>query len=249
MKKSKLYGIVGSSLSCIILFLILWLVVMPSTITELKEDKGLMISFGNNSNGAGKSLMPANKPQLEKQIASKPTLTKQVLITQKNNSVAISERNEKIQKNKFALELQQKEINKRATENNRKEQLAIENASTVNGLFGNSTSTGSGTDSGNNQQGNPAGKGSSCGNSWSLNGRSLSGQLVSPSYDKDVEGKVTVNIRVDESGRVSSASVGSPTTISDAQTRNAALSAAKSTHFSGGKGASSGTITYNFKLK
>lgn len=218
-------------------------------IPELKEDKGLMISFGNNTNGAGKSLMSANEPQQAKQSASSPKPNKQVLITQKDNSLAINEQKEKIQNSKVALELQQKENNKRTAEKNRKEQLAIENASAVNGLFGNSTSTGSGTGSGNNLQGNPAGKGSSGGNSWSLNGRFLSGQLVSPSYDKDVEGKVTVNIRVDESGRVSSASVGSPTTISDAQTRNAALTAAKNTHFSGGKGVSSGTITYNFKLK
>lgn len=218
-------------------------------IPELKEDKGLMINFGNNPDGAGKSLIPANEPQQAKQTASSPKPTKQVLITQKDNSLAINEQKEKIQNSKVALELQQKENNKRTAEKNRKEQLAIENASAVNGLFGNSTSTGSGTGSGNNLQGNPAGKGSSGGNSWSLNGRFLSGQLVSPSYDKDVEGKVTVNIRVDESGRVSSASVGSPTTISDAQTRNAALTAAKNTHFSGGKGVSSGTITYNFKLK
>ena len=224
---------------------------MPSTIVEIKEDKGLMVSFGNSQDGAGKTLMPTNEPQQAKQIASIPKLTKQELITQKDNSVAIDEQKEidKNQKNKEALELQQKEINKRAADQSRKEQLAIENASAVNGLFGNKNSLGSGTGTGNGIQGNPAGKGSSGGNSWLLNGRSLTGQLVSPSYDKDVEGKVTVNIRVDESGRVSSTSVGSPTTISDAQTRNAALTAAKNTHFSAGKGVSSGTITYNFKLK
>ena len=85
---------------------------------------------------------------------------------------------------------------------------------------------GSGNTTGSNTQGNPAGSGSSGGNSWSLNGRSLNGRLVSPRYDNDVEGKVTVNIRVDESGNVISASVGSPTNISDQETRNAAVSAA-----------------------
>jgi TonB family protein len=92
------------------------------------------------------------------------------------------------------------------------------------------------------------GKGNSDGNSWSLSGRSLTGRLVSPSYDKNVEGKITVNIRVNESGNVISATIGSPTTISDAQTRNAAISAAKLTRFSSGREVSSGSITYNFKL-
>ena len=108
---------------------------------------------------------------------------------------------------------------------------------------------GSGNTFGDTFQGNPAGLGRSGGNSWSLNGRSLVGTLATPSYTSNVEGKVTVSIRVDANGKVTSASVSSPTTISDAQTRNEALSAARSTRFSGGSGVSVGTITYNFKLR
>ena len=118
----------------------------------------------------------------------------------------------------------------------------------MGGLFGKG-GTGSGTTTGNTTQGNPAGSGSSGGNSWSLSGRSLNGSLVQPKYDNDVEGKVTVNIRVDASGVVIGATIGSPTTISDQATRNAALAAANGTRFTGGSGAASGTITYNFRLK
>jgi hypothetical protein len=36
------------------------------------------------------------------------------------------------------------------------------------------------------------------GNSWSLNGRNLVGNLITPRYEQNVEGEVTVNIRVNE---------------------------------------------------
>ena len=54
---------------------------------------------------------------------------------------------------------------------------------------------------------------------------------------------------VDAAGHVTNASVSSPTNISDAQTRSAAVAAARNTRFSAGNGVSVGTITYNFKLK
>jgi TonB family protein len=116
-------------------------------------------------------------------------------------------------------------------------------------MFGNGGTTGSGNTTGNTPQGNPAGSGNSGGNSWSLSGRSLSGRLVAPSYDNDVEGKITVTIRVDANGKVISANIGSPTNISDATTRNAAQTAALNTKFTAGNGNTSGSITYNFKLR
>ncbi|MFZ4726741.1 MAG: energy transducer TonB family protein [Paludibacter sp.] len=253
MKKSNLYGIIGSVLSCIILFLLLWLVVMPVTQPEPKDDEGLIVSFGDNTDGSGMTEMPAETPQKE-ELASEPikqtTPTKQEIITQKDNSLVIAEQKKKEteRKEKEALENQRLETEKKIAEQNRKEQEAIEKANAMNGMFGNNKSTGSGTGTGDNNQGNPVGKGNSGGNSWSLNGRSLTGRLVSPTYDKDVEGKITVNIQVDANGNVTSTSIGTAT-ISDAQTRNAARTAAKNTRFSRGDGISSGSITYNFKLK
>ncbi len=197
------------------------------------------------------------------------TPTKQAVVTQKDNSYAIAEQNEKVRLREAQelLEFQQQEAKKRVAEQKekqrQKEQEAISKASAVNGLFGNSnksngtgagsgggSGTGTGSSNGSGTQGNPAGKGiGGGGNSWSLNGRTLTGKLVPPSYDNDVEGKITVSIRVDESGKVINSSVVSPTTISDAKTRNAAMSAANSTHFSSGTGISTGTITYNFNLR
>ena len=187
----------------------------------------------------------------------KPT-TNQDYITQSEASLAIAEKAKKNQEKQAQQAIENARIanDKRIADKKQKEQDAINKASSsMSGLFGNSTSagngngTGTGSGTGPEHQGNPAGKGYSGGHSWSLNGRSLTGTLASPSYNNDVEGKVTVNIRVDENGRVVSTSIGSPTTISDAETRNAAISAAKNTHFSSGNGAASGSITYNFKLK
>lgn len=287
MKKSNLYGLIGSVLSCTIVFLTLWFIVMPpmNMTKPEEEEEGIMISFGDSydAGGMGSSAEPLAAPE-EEVIApvteQKPTSTKPIatvkedLITSNDNANAISAKIQKEKEKKkveLDLKLKQEADQQRIAAENRiaqqkqKEQDAINKAgATVNGLFSNGSMTsgtgngkgsgsgtgdGSGNGSGSGIQGNPAGHGNLGGNSWSLSGRSLTGRLISPSYDKDVEGKITVNIRVDESGRVYSASIGSPTTISDSQTRNAAISAANNTKFSAGKGIVTGTITYNFKLK
>jgi len=252
VNKSNLYGLIGSVLSCIILFLILWFVVIPMSANKPPEDEGLIVSFGDSNEGSGMTEMPAAKPSSSMESSVKPAKSvKQDFMTQKDNSLVIAEQKRKKEdrKEQESIERQRLETQQRQADQNRKQQDAIDKANAMNGMFGNNNSTGSGTGSGDNQQGNPVGKGSSGGNSWSLNGRSLTGRLVLPSYNQDVEGKVTVNIRVDQNGNVISANIGSPTTISVAETRNAATSAAKNTHFTAGKGISAGSITYNFRLK
>lgn len=267
MKKSTRYGIIGSALSCIMVLLLLLFVVLPGMDTAPKEDEGIIVSFGDNQNGSGKTDKPTEIPTIAPPPVSKPTKrdkpSKQDLMTQTDNSLAVAAQKKKDKECKQQAEIEKQreterlqaiekkriETEQRIADQKRKEQAAIDKANAMNGTFGNNNATGSGTGTGDTRQGNPAGKGSSGGNSWSLNGRSLTGRLVSPSYDRDVEGKITVNIRVDENGNVVSANIGSPTTISDAQTRNAATSAARNTRFTGGKGVSAGSITYNFNLK
>jgi len=271
VKKSTKYGIIGSALSCIMVLLILLFVVFPGIESLPKEEEGIIVSFGENLNGSGKTDKPTEIPTVTPPPVAKPIKpekpSKQDLMTQTDNSLAIAEQKKKdkekerklqaeIEKQKERDRVQKAEIERkraeterRVAEKKRKEQEAIDKANAMNGMFGNNNSNGSGTGSGDTRQGNPAGKGVSGGNSWSLNGRSLTGRLVSPNYDRDVEGKITVNIRVDENGNVVSATIGSPTTISDAQTRNAASSAARNTRFTAGKGVSTGIITYNFNLK
>ena len=268
MKKSTRYGIIGSALSCIMVLLILLYVVFPGVDSLPQEEEGIVVSFGDNQDGSGKTDIPAEipmptpPPPTTKPIKQdKPT--KQDLMTQTDNSLAVIAQKKKDKERKLqaeiekqreaerlqAIEKQRIETERRIADQKRKEQAAIDKANAMNGMFGNNNANGSGTGSGDTKQGNPVGKGNSGGNSWSLNGRSLTGRLVSPNYNRDVEGKITVNIRVDENGNVVSATIGSPTTISDAETRNAATSAARNTRFTAGKGVSGGSITYNFNLK
>lgn len=239
---------VGSAIITGLLLLLLFLLVMPGV--KMPEDEGIMVSFGDAVDGVGMVETPtAPSTEVATPPAATPKPNKQDYMTQDDNSLAIAEQKKKEKQEREALEKQRLEEARVASEKKRKEQEAIDKANSMNGLFGNGGSTGSGTTSGNTTQGNPAGSGSSGGNSWSLSGRSLSGRLVSPSYDNDVEGKVTVSIRVDATGKVTSASISSPTTISDQATRNAAIAAARSTRFTSGSGIATGTITYNFNLR
>lgn len=250
MKKSTKYGIISSVVSCILVLLLLIYVVFP-TLPALIEDEGIIVSFGNSIEGSGKTEVPANNPQQTEPITKPVKAQPQELLTQKDNSLALAEkkRKELEKKEKTALENKRIEEQNKLAEKKRKEQEAIENANVLDGKFGNNDASGSGISTGETKQGNPVGKGYSGGNSWSLNGRSLTGKLVSPTYNRDVEGIVTVNIRVDAKGKVTNATIGSPTTISDAEIRNAAANAAKNTSFSPGNGVSTGSITYKFNLK
>lgn len=248
MKKSELYGFAGTIIAAILVLLLLWFIVLPGMKTP--EEEGIMVSFGDAVDGGGNNSEAQPTPQTETYTPPKQVTksAKEEVITQKDNSAVLADQKKKAEED--ALKKAQEVKNKQIADQKKKEQNAINNAnSSMSGLFGNSNTSGSGNTSGNTQQGNPLGSGTSGGNSWSLNGRSLSGRLVNPSYENDVEGKVTVNIRVDANGNVVSASIGSPTTISDVSTRNAAITAAKNTRFSSGSGIAAGTITYNFKLK
>lgn len=240
MKKSEKYAWIGTSISVLLIVLMLLFIFLPGN--ALKEEGGLMISFGNASDGAG-TRVETPAPAKQSEIRDSKDENDDVL-TQKDPSLTISEK-----KKKTVSDVKKIENDRLLAERKRKEQDAIDKANSMDGLFGNNTSGGSGNTSGDSQQGNPAGKGSQGGNSWSLGGRDLSGELVSPIYEKNVEGRVTVQIRVDERGRVIGATIASNTTISDATTRNAAIAAAKNTRFTPGSGISSGTITYNFKLR
>jgi TonB family protein len=249
VKKSEVYGLTGSITITGILILLLFLIVMPGL--KQPEDEGIMVSFGEVDMGAGNTQTPTAEPVIKETTPppAAPKPVKQEVLTQDDNSLAIAEQKKKDKREKEAAERLRIEEQRIANEKKKAQQDAINKANEMNGLFGNSNSKGSGTTTGDGRQGNPAGSGNSGGNSWSLNGRSLTGSLVQPSYDNDVEGRITVNIRVDENGSVISASIGSPTNISDAATRNAAMSAAKRTRFSSGDGVSTGSITYNFKLR
>lgn len=111
-------------------------------------------------------------------------------------------------------------------------------------------------------QGNPNGStdvssydgqgGSGGGPSYSLGGRGAK-HISSPNRD-DVaeEGTIVVDIWVDRDGRVTDAGIGKGTDITNADMRNIALNAAKSSVFAPDKNAAEkqkGTITYRFIIR
>jgi len=283
VQKSKLYGLIGSTLSTTIILLVLWLVVLSAPSST--ENEGFLVSFGDSEDagGSGYVAVPSrgsssNNVSTGSQVKTiKSTQTsapsnqtsapsRQTVFTQNENSVALNEQKEKERVSKIQTEItnQKNEAEKRRADKNRKEQIAINNANAVNGLFGSNGSTGggkgsgsgtgtgkgTGLGSGNGVQGNPAGKGASgVGSTFRLGNRNYYGNPAKPKYPKDVEGKITVNIRVDEKGIVTSASIGSPTTISDSEMRRDAISAANKTRFTAGKNIEAGSITYNYKLE
>lgn len=84
-----------------------------------------------------------------------------------------------------------------------------------------------------------------------LEGRHVN-SLPKPQYTVQAEGKITVVILVDRNGAVTSAQIGTPTTINSRELQQAAIEAAKKAHFSSSSAApikQQGTITYIFKLK
>lgn len=122
---------------------------------------------------------------------------------------------------------------------------ATAKANQMGSLFGTSgNNTGA---SGAGQIGCPVRHGSSGGNSWSLSGRAIKGTLPMPSNNFNQEGKVIVQIRVNPAGKVVEASIVGGN-VSDKQTQQLALDAAKKAKFTEGEGDQVGTITYIFKL-
>ncbi|MDP4238072.1 MAG: energy transducer TonB [Bacteroidota bacterium] len=284
MQKSKLYGLIGSTLSSTLILLALWFVVL--SVPKSTEEEGLEVGFGDSFDAGGSGYVPvasrSSSPKVSTgtpanaiitstasastKTSTSPAPSKQAVYTQSDNSVSLDEQKEKERVSKHQNEIiaQKAESDKRKAEQNRKEQIAINKANAVNGLFGSNGSTGGGkgsgsgtgtakgvgSGSGNGVQGNPAGRGTSgVGTTFRLGDRSYYGNPAKPNYPKDIEGKITVNIRVDENGFVTSASIGSPTTISDLEMRKGAITAATKTRFTSGKNIETGSITYHYKLE
>lgn len=251
MNKADIYGITGSVISCILLFLLLWLVVIPTS-QQPQDDEGIMVSFGDAVDGGGpvQEVQAATKPvETSPPPASTTKPVKENLMTQDNNSLAIAEQKKKDREAREAAERERREQARIEAERKRKEQEAIDKANALMGSMGSNTGgSGSGTTTGNTTQGNPLGSGSSGGPQLSLNGRSALGKLKAPPYNSNIEGRITVNIRVDSNGKVVNAWLGKPTNIVTKELTDAAISTAKSEKFTSGAGEVTGTITYYFKL-
>ena len=257
---------IGTILFLLLLFLILWFV----TLTAVKpvEEEGIEIAFGEVEDAGG--YMPEESeavplPMPETTAPEQPSApSDNDLMTQEDEEALAlrreQEKKERERKQAEALEKQRQreeqarlEAERKAREaaeaaEKAKQAEAIAKANQFGSLFGNSGgNTGSGDGQGAGQKGNPVGHGSSGGNSWNLDGRELKGTLPKPSNDFKQEGKVVVQIRVNAAGQVISATI-TGGNVSDKQTQQLALDAARKAKFTEGDHDQIGTITYIFKL-
>ena len=270
LKKSEIQSGVATTIICIIILLILLFCGMTAHKNEM--DEGVMVSLGYADEGFGES-MPNPTPAPEAAPVPTPTPppaapevsspSEKDLMTQEDHSVVLEaekkrkqaeeEAKRRAEEERVAREKAEQEriAREKAAEEARikAEQEAKKNqASSLAGSAFQNMGKGQGQTKGEAQQGNPAGQGSQGGHSWSLSGRDLLGQLAQPSYQGNEEGRIVVEIRVDASGVVVSATITKGTTITNETLRNAAVNAAKKNKFSAGGGVAIGTITYNFRL-
>lgn len=240
MRKSEKYAWLGTVITLISAGFIMFYVLMPSI--EKTEEGGIMISFGNADDGAGFDSKQASAKETKKEPEP---IKKEDLLTQKDKSVVIPE----TKKEKKTETTPKPKPDNTKVEQQKKEQQATQQANDlIGGSFGSSKSTGSGNTNSGGQAGNPVGKGTEGGNSWSLSGRNLNGSMPKPDYNQNEEGFITVEIKVDANGNVTDASI-KRANITSATLRSEALSAARRTKFTSGTGVQVGTITYNFKLR
>ena len=239
----------GTILFMLILFLLLWVLQLTAVVPEPEE--GIEIAFVEkeeieepSSRAGAYSEEPTEAapaaPARPAEVATNPhPASPPEHIMSEEETLALQ---------RARKEKEEREAAERARK--QKEAEAIAKAKAMGDLFGKTegtNTTGSGDSQGAGQKGNPIGHGTSGGNNWSLSGRGLRGTLPQPSNNFRQEGKVVVEIRVNAAGQVISATVKGGD-VSDKQTQQLALEAARKAKFTEGDHDQIGTITYIFKL-
>ena len=251
-QKRHIIATLGTILFMLLLFLLLWFIRLYAVIPE--QEEGIEVAFGEVQEAGGymaeqSEAVPMPSPETAAPVEPSAPTVDEHITTEDPEAIALAEAKRK----KEAEEKARKEAERKAreaaeAERKAKEAEAIAKANQMGSLFGNSgNNTGSGDSQGAGQKGNPVGHGSSGGNSWSLSGRGIKGTLPQPSNTFNQEGKVVVQIRVNAAGQVIQASI-TGGDVSDKQTQQLALEAAKKAKFTEGDHDQIGTITYIFKL-
>lgn len=257
----------GTILFLLLVFLILWFVRLFAVLPE--QEEGVEVAFGEIAEAGGymeeqSEAVPLPTPEpAAPQQPSAPS-DNDLLTQEDEEALALrkeQEKKERERKQAEAQELQRQrdeqarlEAERKAREEaeaaeRKKQAEAIAKANQMGSLFGQAgNNNGSGDSQGAGQKGNPIGHGSSGGNDWSLSGRSLKGTLPRPSNTFNQEGTVVVQIRVNAAGQVIDARETKGGTISDKQTIQLALDAARKAKFTEGDHDQIGTITYKFKF-
>lgn len=250
--KRHIIASVGTALVMFLLFLLLWFVYITAYVPE--EEEGVEIAFGEVEEAGGymaeqSEAMPLPAPEPAAPVQPASPAEEEMLTSEEQEALALNEAKKKREaEEKARLEAERKAREAAEAEKKAKETEAIAKANQFGSLFGQSgNTTGSGDNQGNGQKGNPIGHGSVGGNSWSLAGRGIKGTLPTPSNNFKQEGKVVVQIRVNAAGDVVNATI-TGGDVSDKQTQQLALEAARKAKFTEGDHDQIGTITFIFKL-
>lgn len=268
--QSHIIAFFGTLLSLCLIVLLLWFLKLTAPVYE--EEEGIVVSFGNAEGGGMPDVSHIDEITQVEQIPmpSLPTLPSDndFIVQEDEESLAlkkqtVEEANRKAEEE--ALKRRRKEEEARAeaeriarekalAEKKAKEE-AIENANEWAALFGQA-----GTTEGANGEteatnatsgtGNPSGKGYGSINNttWTLDGRDCK-HIPKPSEEFNQTGRVVVNIIVDATGNVTSASVGDGSNISDRETQRLALESARNAKFTKGDSSQRGTLVYIFTDK
>ena len=256
---------VGTVLFLLLVFLILWFVRLTAVVPE--EEEGVEVAFGEVAEAGGymaeqSEAVPLPQPEAAAPVQPSAPSDNDLLTQEDEEALALRKEQEKKERERKAAEAAEKqrqreeqarlEAERKAREaaeaaEKAKQAEAIAKANQWGALFGQSgNNTGSGDSQGSGQKGNPVGHGSIGGNDWSLSGRNAR-DIPKPANTFNQEGKVIIEIRVNAAGQVINATLKGGT-ISDKQTIQLALEAARKAKFTEGDHDQIGTITYNFKF-
>jgi TonB family protein len=260
MRKSKIYGITGTAIIGGLILLLFLLVQITSKQEVFNEP--VVINLGDMEDAAGPAVTDPGPPATV--VPSQPASVKsqkgnpdENLASQMDESPVTTvekKQNKPVKPSQKQLEENRKRIQEELFKQEQTRKVAAQQAAIADkarqmgSVFGANHGSGSGDgQSGDGVKGNPLGKVGGTGVVASVSGRTVT-STPSPSYTTNDEGKVTVNVTVDNSGSVIKAYIGSATTTSEVL-RDAALQAARRSKFSAGTHEAVGTITYRFILK
>lgn len=258
---------VGTAVLMLLLFLLLWFIRLSAVRPE--EEEGVEVAFGEVSEAGGyesqqSEAVPLPAPQPSSPAASAAPSDNDLMTQEDEEALALRKEQEKKERERRQAEAAEKqrqreeqarlEAERKAREAKEEEQRK-KALDLIGGLgFGNNSGTsnegnGSGDGQGEGRKGNPEGKGKVGENEWSLKGRQVK-SLPSPPKLHQQEGIVVVQIRVNAAGDVIGVSETKGGNISDKQTIQLALDAARKAKFSAsGTHDQVGTITYKFGFK
>lgn len=259
-RKNRIYGAIAT-LAYVVIWVLLFLFVSFRVGNPLEQAEGILIDFGSTETGFGDDDLALSEDMSDaaqsSQSASEQNPVEQ--ITQDFEEAPVVPVNPR--------ETQQN--TPQPTQSNRPtEETPVETPREVNqralfpGRTQGSSSTSEGTAGGEGNQGDPSGavggshqgtgQGTS-GNSYDLTGRSLVGSLPVPAYTVREEGRVIIEIHVDQQGKVTRTSFRSRgSTTTNATLVAAAERAARQARFNVDETApfpQIGTITYNFRMQ